>query len=145
MKKKGFNDIIIIFVAFSALVILFTVLIVFSFFDDPVNSCIFPAEVDCLGYQTQNSTHETITIQLKNNLNENLTVERAEIIGSNCNYGMSLISNSSKSWAAREVLWLSFHCMNLSTDGKYAVVSLKLRSEYDYLPLRFTGKVKYYK
>jgi len=143
MNKKA-NDLIIPFIAFTILVIVFAVLIITGFEKTNTKQCIFPAEVDCISYQAKNSTTETLTIQLKNNLGENLNITKVEVQNSKCTYGLLSTTNGTTMWPKEDILWLRLNCKELNTEQGYAVVSIELRTEIENTPLRFIGKAKYY-
>ncbi len=144
MNKKG-NDLVIPIIAFIILILIFAIFIILSFTKNPEKQCIFPAEVDCVGYQAQNSTSETLSLQLKNNLHEDLNVTKIEVLQSKCSYSLISTANGSSMWLSDDILWIKMDCKELNTEQGFALISIELKSEYTPIPLRYSGKVKYYK
>lgn len=143
MNKKGADTIMYVF-AFVGVLLLFSLYFVLGFENTPRAECIFPVEMDCVGFQTTNQTHNTIAVQLKNNLYETVNITHASVADSSCSYSFTPIKNGSREWPADRILWISFHCNNVSPENHYALINVEVRSLFDDRPLRYTGKVSFY-
>ena len=145
MYKSGRSDLIIPIMAFIVLGVLFLLFITFGFEDKGRAECIFPAEVDCISYQTSNESTDTLRIQLINNMHEDLNITYAEVLDSTCSYGIVTAFNGTRVWPENTVLWLSFHCKQISKKEEYLTVNLQVLTHIEPTPIRFTGRVKYFK